>query len=170
MNVRREVLRGFLLLAVLLLIGGLLVSPAWTPPILADVPAQPETRTFTTWTTIGDGLTAYTYITDTIRGGLVTRVTNFKYIDFVIASTVASGSGNKLAATAEFSNDLTTFATATRYADDGDTITYTVNVTPTSGLLRVPVMGEFVRLKLAATGANTVVSVKGRLVPEGYAE
>jgi hypothetical protein len=169
MNVRKEVLKGFLFLAILLLIGGLLITPALTPPTLAQQPIQPQVRDFTTWATIGDGLTAYTYITNTTGSELTARVTNYGAVDFIVKSTVAAGATNKLAVTAEFSNDGTNFATATNLSTANTAITYTGNLTPTGALLlHVPVMGEFVRLKLAATGANTVVGVTGRLVPVAY--
>ncbi len=114
-------------------------------------------------TTVDDGVTTYTSITTTVNGALIARVVDYETADIIVSAGVPEGSTNKLAVTVRFSNDLTNWADAKRFADDGDTITYSADVTPTSALLHVPIMGEFMRLKLTATGNVTSTVVKALL-------
>ena len=157
MNIRRMFTEIMGMVGVVLLIAGMTVGSATPATAQAPVPGTYEVRTLGSPATVADAATIYTYVTTgTVNSGLKARVIPFKTADIIVTASIQDGTTYMLAVTPEFSNDTTYFGTASTLSG-GSVYTFTKYLTPTGTIVipGVPIMGEYMRVKLKATGACT---------------
>jgi len=154
---------AFLVASVLLL--GLLAALSWGDPATAAPTAQvalPRTVTLYPPTAVTTG-TTYSSAPLTVQSIDNSRVANYEQIDVFVATD--AGTTGSAVVTVQFSPDQVIWADATQVVHTWNTTgTLTSNAYTLSsslsgasktGLIRAPISGEFVRVKVVATGAVT---------------
>lgn len=153
------------ILVVAVLLFGLLAvlsQDSTTTAAPAGQVALPRTVTLYPPTAVTTG-TTYSSAPLTVQGIDNSRVSNYSHID-VFAATDAGTTGS-VAVTVQFSPDQTIWADGTEIVHSWNTTgtltsnTYTLSKSLSgasqAGLIRAPISGEFVRVKVVATGSVT---------------
>lgn len=149
---------------VMLLVGavaiGLMPNQATAAPAGQEI--APRTVTLYGPTAVTTG-TTYSSAPLTVNGRDLARITNYKAADVFVSTD--TGSSGTLTVTLQASADETTWANMTEivqtFSSTGtlfsNTYTYRVVLSgaSASGLIRAPLAGEFVRVRVDAAGATT---------------
>lgn len=156
---------GYGIVVAFVLLLGLLATLWGAPAVTAAPPAQiatPRTVTLYPPTAVTTG-TTYSEAPLFVQGIDNSRTSNYSQVE-IFAATDAATTGS-VVVTVQFSPDQELWADATEIVHTFNTTgtltsnTYTLNASLSgaskTGLFHTPIAGEFVRVKVAATGAVT---------------